>query len=82
MNWTTIEGRWKDLTADLKARWAKLTDDDVKLLGAKRDKLVGKIVERYGLLKDDAERQVDEWIREVDARLHGKPRGDDDRAAH
>jgi len=62
MNWDTIEGRWDQLKGDVKSRWAKLTDDDVAAVGAKRDKLIGKLQERYGLLKDDAASQVDRWI--------------------
>jgi uncharacterized protein YjbJ (UPF0337 family) len=62
MNWDTIEGRWAQLKGDLKGRWAALTDDDIAGIGAKREKLVGKLQERYGLIKDDAERQIDGWI--------------------
>jgi uncharacterized protein YjbJ (UPF0337 family) len=62
MNWDTVEGRWEQLKSDVKGRWAKLTDDDISAVGAKRDKLIGKLQERYGLLKDDAARQVDRWI--------------------
>jgi uncharacterized protein YjbJ (UPF0337 family) len=72
MNWTLIEGKWDQAKADLKARWAKLTDQDIALLGAKKDSLVGKIVERYGILKDEAERQVDEWGHKLREKLEVK----------
>lgn len=62
MNWTQLEGQWKQVKAELKSKWAKLTDDDVQNLAAKRDDLVGKIQERYGILKEDAERQVDGFV--------------------
>jgi len=65
MNWTVVEGEWAELTGELKARWARLTDHDVELLDAKRERLVGKIVQRYGVLKDEAEKQVDEWIQKM-----------------
>jgi uncharacterized protein YjbJ (UPF0337 family) len=65
MNWDQIEGQWKQLGSQLKSKWAKFTDDDVKNLGAKKDELVGKIQERYGVLKDEAEAQVDQWIKEI-----------------
>ncbi len=74
MNWDRIQGEWKQLTSSMKGKWAKLTDDDVRLIGAKKDALVGKIQERYGILRDEAERQVDEWVsklplrRDADAR--------------
>lgn len=62
MNWNQVEAQWKQLEAQVKSRWAKLTDDDLKNLSAKKDMLIGKIEERYGILKDEAERQVDEWL--------------------
>ncbi len=69
MNWDQVQGQWKQLQASVKSQWAKLTDDDLKNLGAKRDALVGKIQERYGTLKEDAEREVDEWIAKL--KTHG-----------
>ena len=65
MNWDRIEGEWKQLTSQVKSKWAKLTDDDLKNAGAKKDALVGKIQERYGILRDEAEKQVDEWIAKI-----------------
>lgn len=62
MNWDRIQGEWKQLGAHAKAKWAKLTDDDSKAASARKDDLVGKIQERYGVLRDEAEKQVDEWI--------------------
>jgi len=62
MNWSQMEGQWKQVKAQLKSKWAKLTDDDVQNLAAKKDDLVGKIQERYGILKDEAERQVDAFV--------------------
>jgi uncharacterized protein YjbJ (UPF0337 family) len=62
MNWETIEGKWEQLKGDAKSKWAKLTDDDLAAVGAKKDKLIGKLQERYGVLKDEAEQQVDTWL--------------------
>ena len=61
MNWNIIEGKWKQLTGEVKSKWAKLTDDDLGNLDGKRETLSGKIQERYGVMKDEAERQIDEW---------------------
>ncbi|WP_324753581.1 CsbD family protein [Roseovarius sp. Pro17] len=61
MNWDTIKGNWKQLTGEAKSNWGKLTDDDVTQAAGERDKLVGKVQERYGIAKDEAERQVDEF---------------------
>jgi uncharacterized protein YjbJ (UPF0337 family) len=62
MNWDQIEGQWHQLTGNLKSKWAKLTDDDVAHISGKREQLVGKLQTRYGILKDEAERQADEWL--------------------
>ncbi|MFO1312425.1 MAG: CsbD family protein [Burkholderiales bacterium] len=61
MNWDRIEGNWKQFKGRVKEQWGKLTDDDIDVIGGKRDQLVGKIQESYGIGKDEAERQVDNW---------------------
>ena len=62
MNWDEIEGKWKQFTGSARERWGKLTDDDMQTLTGKKDHLVGKIQERYGIVKEEAERQTDEWL--------------------
>jgi uncharacterized protein YjbJ (UPF0337 family) len=74
MNWDQIEGNWKQAMAQVKQKWAKFTDDDVVLIRGKRDELVGKIQERYGVAKEAAERQVDEFIRDYKTDKAGVPR--------
>jgi uncharacterized protein YjbJ (UPF0337 family) len=61
MNWDRVEGNWKQLKGAVKTRWGKLTDDDFDVIAGKRDQLAGKIQERYGIAKDEAERQLTEW---------------------
>ena len=63
MNWDQIEGNWKQVWGKAKEQWGKLTDDDFDVVAGKRDQLVGKIQERYGVAKDEAERQISEWER-------------------
>lgn len=60
MNWEQVEGQWKQFSGQVKSTWAKLTDDDLKNLSGKKDDLLGKIQERYGVMKEEAEKQVDE----------------------
>jgi len=62
MNWDVIQGQWQQFTGKLKSKWAKLTDDDWKLIGGKKDQLLGKLQERYGYQKDEAEKEVDDYI--------------------
>jgi uncharacterized protein YjbJ (UPF0337 family) len=61
MNWDYIQGNWKQLKGSAKERWGKLTDDDLNTISGQRDQLVGKIQERYGIAKQEAERQLEEW---------------------
>lgn len=63
MNWDTIKGNWKQATGKVKEQWGKLTDDDIVVVGGRRDQLAGKIQERYGIAKDEAEKQIAEWER-------------------
>lgn len=59
--WDRIAGNWKQFTGDVKAKWGDLTDDELMEINGNREKLEGKIQERYGVAKDEARRQVDEW---------------------
>jgi uncharacterized protein YjbJ (UPF0337 family) len=61
MNWEQIQGQWKQLKGKLKMKWGRLTDDDLDVIAGQKDILVGKIQERYGLKKEEALRQVEEW---------------------
>ena len=61
MNWDQIEGKWKQFAGSARERWGKFTDDDIQTLTGKKDHLVGKIQERYGIAKAEAEKQAEEW---------------------
>jgi len=62
MNWDQLEGRWHQVKGTIRAKWGKLTDDDVRSVAGSKEVLTGKLQERYGLLKDEAEKQANEWI--------------------
>jgi uncharacterized protein YjbJ (UPF0337 family) len=64
MNWDIIQGKWKQATGAAKSKWAKLTDDDLQLIGGKRDMLAGKLQERYGWAKDQAEKEIDNFLQD------------------
>ena len=61
MNWDQIKGDWEQAKGSVKAQWGKLTDSDLTEIEGQRDKLVGKIQKAYGVGKEEAERQVDEF---------------------
>jgi len=63
MNWEQIEGKWDQFKGNVRQQWGKLTDDDLERARGQRDELVGRIKERYGVEKEDAERQVDDWLK-------------------
>ncbi|MEO8278706.1 MAG: CsbD family protein [Ideonella sp.] len=66
MNWDRIEGNWKQIKGKAKVQWGKLTDDDLDIVAGKRQELAGRIQERYGVTKDEAEKQVDSWGNSAD----------------
>jgi uncharacterized protein YjbJ (UPF0337 family) len=61
MNWEQVRGNWNQVKGEVKKQWGKLTDDDFATINGERDKLVGRIQERYGYAKDQAEREVRDW---------------------
>jgi uncharacterized protein YjbJ (UPF0337 family) len=63
MNHDRIDGNWKQVKGKLKEQWGKLTDDDLDVIAGKRDQLLGRIQERHGVAKEEAERQVQTFER-------------------
>jgi uncharacterized protein YjbJ (UPF0337 family) len=61
MNSDTFEGNWKQLKGKVKEQWGKLTDDDFDVINGKREQLLGRIQERHGVSRDEAETQVADW---------------------
>jgi uncharacterized protein YjbJ (UPF0337 family) len=58
MNNDRIQGRWKQVKGKVKEQWGKLTDDDLDVIAGRRDQLLGRIQQRHGLAKEEADRQV------------------------
>jgi uncharacterized protein YjbJ (UPF0337 family) len=63
MNWDQIKGNWTQFRGKAKEKWGKLTDDDLTTIAGKKDQLAGKLQERYGYSKDQAERELDDSSR-------------------
>ncbi|MGA7106076.1 MAG: hypothetical protein WBX49_12125 [Candidatus Deferrimicrobiaceae bacterium] len=66
MNWERIAGNWKEFKGKIRGKWDFLTDEELDVIAGKRDMLVEKLVERYGLTKDRAEQAVEEFLKELD----------------
>ena len=69
MQWKQVDGRWDQLVGQIKAQWGKLTGEDLDAIAGKRQQLVAKLQERYGALKGDVERQVNEWLGKVESHI-------------
>ena len=65
MNWDQVAGKWKQFKGQAKEKWGKMTDDDLDVIDGRRQQLVGKIQERYGLAREAAESQADEFVRSL-----------------
>lgn len=61
MNWDQIKGQWTQLKGSARSKWGELTDDEVTQAAGERDRMIGLVQEKYGVAKEEAARQVDEW---------------------
>ena len=63
MNWDQVEGTWKQSKGKIRQKWGKLTDDDLEVIAGKRDQLIGRLQVRYGIAREEAERQTDAFVK-------------------
>lgn len=61
MNWDQIKGKWQQAKGQAQQKWGKLTDDDLDVVNGRREELVGKVQERYGIAREEADRQVSDF---------------------
>ncbi len=61
MNWDIIQGKWKQLKGATKVKWGELTDDELDQIDGNKDKLAGKLQEKYGWTKDQADQEIDDY---------------------
>lgn len=66
MNWDIISGKWDQLKGSVKETWGDLTDDEITEISGSRDKMAGKLQERYGWTKTEVDEKLNDW-----ARRHG-----------
>ena len=65
MNWDRLEGNWKVLKGQVRQKWGKLTSDDLTVVSGKREELSGRLQQRYGYAKDEAEKNIDSWLNTI-----------------
>jgi uncharacterized protein YjbJ (UPF0337 family) len=65
MNWDRVEGNWKEFKGKAQQKWGKLTNDDLDIIEGKRQELSGRLQRHYGYAKDESEREIDAWLRDV-----------------
>ena len=63
MNEDTLKGQWTQLRGKVREKWGKLTHDDLEQIHGQLQQLVGRIHERYGIAREEAERQVGDWMK-------------------
>jgi uncharacterized protein YjbJ (UPF0337 family) len=63
--WDQIVGKWNQVKGEVRTRWGELTDDDVEQIAGQRDKLAGKLQERYGIAKEEVNKQIDDWANKL-----------------
>ena len=61
INWDQIRGNWKQFKGHIRQQWGKLTDDEIDQIEGHREVLIGKLQERYGIAREEAEKQVKEF---------------------
>jgi uncharacterized protein YjbJ (UPF0337 family) len=65
MNWDRVEGNWKQFKGKVQQQWGKLTDDDLDVIQGNQTELAGRLQQRYGYAKDEAEKQIDSWVKTI-----------------
>lgn len=65
MNWDQIEGKWKQAKGSAQQKWGEITGDDWDKIEGRRDEIVGLVQQRYGKAREEAEKEVDDWLRQM-----------------
>lgn len=65
MNSDQLEGKWRQVKGEVREKWGKLTDDDIQIVGGRRDQLIGRVQERYGMAREAATKEVDAFVKNL-----------------
>jgi len=63
VNWDQLQGKWKQMTGALRLQWGRLTDNDLEVIAGNRDAFIGRVQERYGIAREEAENRIEKWLR-------------------
>jgi uncharacterized protein YjbJ (UPF0337 family) len=80
MNSDQVEGKWKQVKGEVREKWGQLTDDDIHVIVGRRDQLIGRIQERYGIAKEEATREVDAFMKSLNTESARESSFDEERA--
>jgi len=72
MNWDQIKGKWKQIKGSFREEFGNLTDNDLEMIAGMRERLVGKLQERYGFVKEEAQNRADEFVRTLTDPAHSQ----------
>lgn len=64
MNWDIIQGKWKQMKGSAKEKWGELTDDELDQIDGNKDKLAGKLQEKYGWTKERVDTEINDYLRD------------------
>jgi len=64
MNWDVVQGKWKQVKGSVQEKWGELTNDELDQIDSNKDRLAGKLQEKYGWSKDEADREIDNYFRD------------------
>jgi uncharacterized protein YjbJ (UPF0337 family) len=65
MQWNEVETKWNQLQGQVREKFAKLTDEDIRAIGGKKDQFLAKLQERYGMARSQAEKELDVWLQNL-----------------
>ncbi len=71
MNSDQLQGKWHQVKGTVKTQFGRLTDDDITQISGQYEKLLGKVQERYGIAREEAETRVNQWMKST----HDEPAG-------
>jgi uncharacterized membrane protein YeaQ/YmgE (transglycosylase-associated protein family)/uncharacterized protein YjbJ (UPF0337 family) len=60
-----IESKWEQVRGKIHARWGKLTEQDIAKINGNHAQFIVTLQERYGYAKNEAENQIQSYLKAV-----------------